>query len=154
MKILEIQSSARQKGSISRLLSQEFLAELKESVSTIEHKQRDVGSQPPSHVDQLWTKANYFEPKERTAEMIAALSESESMIEELFWADYLLLGVPMYNLSVPSTLKAYIDNVVRINRTFSFDPQSYSFQGLLTNKKALIITPAQEILLQVLLWEQ
>ena len=74
--------------------------------------------------------------------MIAALNESENLIEELFWADYLLLGIPMYNFSVPATFKAYIDNIVRINRTFAFDSESYSFTGLVNNKKALIITPS------------
>ena len=63
-------------------------------------------------------------------------------MEELFWADYLLLGIPMYNLSVPSNFKAYIDNIVQINRTFSFNSENDSFKGLLGNKKALIINPS------------
>lgn len=74
--------------------------------------------------------------------MLATLADSEILIEELLWADHLLLGVPMYNFNVPSTLKAYLDNVVRINRTFTFDPTTYTFQGLVTDKKALIITPS------------
>jgi FMN-dependent NADH-azoreductase len=142
MKLLEIQSSARQQGSISRLLSQEFIATWKTYHPAIAHKQRDVGSQPPAHVTELWTKANYLAPEERSSEMIAVLQESENLIEELLWADYLLLGVPMYNFSVPSALKAYLDNIVRINRTFTFDPQSYSFQGMVINKKVLVITPS------------
>ena len=141
MKLLEIQSSARQQGSISRLLSREFVAILKNHHS-IEHKYRDVGKNPPAHVNELWTTANYLPPEQRTAEMVAVLQESENLIAELLWADYLLLGMPMYNLSIPSTLKTYIDNIVRINRTFSFNPEQYSFQGLVTNTKALIITPS------------
>lgn len=74
--------------------------------------------------------------------MIAALQESEKLIEELLWTDRLLLGIPMYNFSVPSTFKAYVDNIVRINRTFSFDRQNYTFQGLVTGTKALVITPS------------
>jgi FMN-dependent NADH-azoreductase len=50
--------------------------------------------------------------------------------------------VPMYNFSVPSTLKVYLDNIVRINRTFTFDPTTYTFEGLAKGKKALIITPS------------
>lgn len=142
MKLLEVQSSARQIGSISRLLSQEFIETWKNYHPAIDYKQRNVGSKPPAHVTELWTKANYLEPERRTPEMIAALNESESLIEELFWADYLLLGIPMYNFSVPATFKAYIDNIVRINRTFTFDSESYSFRGLVKNKKALIITPS------------
>ncbi|MEM7591323.1 MAG: NAD(P)H-dependent oxidoreductase [Cyanobacteria bacterium P01_A01_bin.83] len=142
MKLLEIQSSARQQGSISRLLSQEFIETWKNHYPIIEHKQRDVGNKPPAHITELWTKANYLDPEQRTPEMIATLDESENLIEELFQADYLLLGIPMYNFSVPATFKVYIDNIVRINRTFTFEPETHSFQGLLTGKKALIITPS------------
>jgi len=142
MKLLEVQSSARQVGSISRLLSQEFIETWKNHHPAIDYKQRDVGSKPPTHITEIWTKANYLAPEQRTPEMITALNESENLIEELFWADYLLLGIPMYNFSVPATFKAYIDNIVRINRTFSFDSESYSFRGLVNNKKALIITPS------------
>ena len=142
MKLLEIQSSARQQGSISRLLSQEFGEFYQKYYSKLERKQRDVGTNPPAHPTELWTKANYISPEQRTPEMIAALQESQNLIEELFWADRLLLGIPMYNFSVPSTFKAYIDNVVRINQTFTFNRQNYTFQGLVTGKKALIITPS------------
>ena len=140
MKLLAIQSSARQQGSITRLLSQEFIVIYQQNSPTIELKQRDVGIKPPSQITELWTKANYLDPDRRTPEEIESLKESENLIKELFWTDYLLLGVPMYNFSVPATLKAYIDNIVRINRTFTFNPQSNSFQGLVTGKKALIIT--------------
>jgi len=142
MNLLEIQSSARQQGSISRLLSQEFIKAWQTSYSTVQHQKRDVGNYPPPYITELWTKANYLDPQQRSLEMVAVLSESEDLIKELFWADRLVLGVPMYNFSVPATLKAYIDNIVRINRTFTFDPQTHSFQGLVKNKKALIITPS------------
>ena len=142
MKLLEIQSSARQHGSISRQLSQEFVANWKKQYLAIEHKQRDVGTKSPARVDELWTTANYFDPQHRTPKMNSALAESEHLIEELLWSDRLLLGVPMYNLSVPSTFKAYIDNIVRINRTFVFNRQTYSFQGLVKQTKALIVTPS------------
>ena len=142
MKLLEIQASARRNGSISRLLSQEFIEIWQEYNLTIEHKSRDVGFEPPSHINELWTTANYLASKDRTPEMTAVLNESETLISELFWADRLLFGIPMYNFSVPATFKAYIDNIVRINRTFTFDSHTYSFTGLVTGKKALIITPS------------
>lgn len=74
--------------------------------------------------------------------MVATLEGSEHLIEELLWADQLVLGIPMYNFSVPSTFKAYLDNIVRVNRTFSFDSRSHTFTGLTTDKKALVITPS------------
>lgn len=142
MKLLEIQSSVRKEGSVSRRLSDEFIRAWQTNRPNIQHKLRDVGINPPDHPTELWTKANYMPPEERSLEMMTALAESETLIEELLWADYLLMGVPMYNLSVPSSLKAYLDNVIRINRTFTFDPATYTFQGLAKGKKALIITPS------------
>jgi FMN-dependent NADH-azoreductase len=142
MKLLEIQSSVRQEGSISRTLSEEFIQAWQTAHSEIQHKKRDVGINPPAHPTGLWTKANYMPPEERAPEMISILTSSENLIEELLWADCLLLGVPMYNFSVPSTFKAYLDNIVRINRTFTFDPATYTFQGLAKGRKALVITPS------------
>ncbi len=146
MKLLEIQSSVREAGSISRDLSQVFIQAWQQahdaSPSPIEHRKRDVGLTPPAHPTALWTQANYLPPESRSPEMLQALSESETLIEELLWADHLLFGVPMYNFSVPATLKAYIDNVVRINRTFAFDPSNHRYQGLASGRKALIITPS------------
>lgn len=142
MKLLEIQSSVRQEGSVSRSLSDEFVKAWQKVRVGTQHQKRDVGINPPAHPTGLWTKANYTLPADRSPEMTAILADSENLIEELLWADRLLLGVPMYNFSVPSTLKAYLDNVVRINRTFTFDPSAYTFQGLTKGKKALIITPS------------
>jgi FMN-dependent NADH-azoreductase len=142
MKLLEIQSSVREEGSISRCLSEEFIQTWQTIHPGTQHQKRDVGINPPDHPTGLWTKANYSLPEERSQEMISVLTTSENLIEELLWADHLLLGVPMYNFSVPSTLKAYLDNIVRINRTFTFDPVTYTFQGLAKGKKALIITPS------------
>ena len=142
MKLLEIQSSVRQEGSISRFLSQQFLQIWQTTHTHTQHKLRDVGVNPPPHPTELWTTANYLSPEERSPEMVATLATSETLIEELLWADYLLLGVPMYNFSVPSTLKAYLDNVIRINRTIAFDRITQIYHGLVTGKKALIITPS------------
>ncbi|BAZ70838.1 acyl carrier protein phosphodiesterase (plasmid) [Fischerella sp. NIES-4106] len=142
MKLLEIQSSVREVGSISRFLSDEFINTWQTIHSGTQHRRRDVGINPPKHPTELWVKANYTLPEERSPEMISELIHSENLIEEILWADHLLLGVPMYNFSVPSTFKAYLDNIVRINRTFTFDPATYTFQGLAKGRKALIITPS------------
>jgi FMN-dependent NADH-azoreductase len=142
MKLLEIQSSVRLDQSISRALSHEFVQAWQNSHPDTLHKQQDVGIHPPAHPTELWTTANYLPPDSRTPEMETALTASEQLIEEVLWADRLLLGVPMYNFSVPSTLKAYLDNIVRIDRTFTFDPATYTFQGLAKGRKALIITPS------------
>jgi FMN-dependent NADH-azoreductase len=142
MKLLEIQSSVRVERSISRALSREFIRAWQEINPSAKRQLRDVGTHPPAHPTEIWTKANYTDLKDRTPEMIEVLSDSEQMIEELLWADRLLLGVPMYNLSVPSNFKAYLDNVVRVGRTFAFDREKFTLEGLAINKKALVITPS------------
>lgn len=142
MKLLEIQSSVRIEGSVSRALSREFIQAWQSVNSGTQHRLRDVGTFPPAHPTELWTKANYTPSQDRTPEMMEVLASSEKLVEELLWADRLLLGVPMYNFSVPSTFKAYLDNIVRVGRTFAFDSTNFAFQGLVTHVKALIITPS------------
>jgi FMN-dependent NADH-azoreductase len=142
MKLLEVQASVRLEKSISRILSYEFIQIWQTFHPDGQYQQRDVGTHPPAHPTELWTTANYHPSDSRTPDMDKALAESDKLIEELFWADRLLLGVPMYNFSVPSTFKAYLDNIVRVNRTFAFDPASFAFEGLMTDKKALVITPS------------
>jgi FMN-dependent NADH-azoreductase len=142
MKLLSVQSSVRLEHSISRTLSLEFAQAWQKFHPDGEHRLRDVGKNPPAHPTELWAAANYTLPDNRIQDMKAALTESEQLIEELLWADRLLLGVPMYNFSVPSTFKAYVDNIVRVNRTFRFDPTNFTFEGLVNEKKALVITPS------------
>jgi FMN-dependent NADH-azoreductase len=142
MKLLEVQSSVRKERSISRSLSHEFVQAWQTARSNAQYKVRDVGTNPPAHPTELWTKANYTPASARTPEMLEVLSNSEQLIEELLWADRLLLGVPMYNLNVPSNFKAYLDNVVRVGRTFAFERETFTLRGLATGKKALVITPS------------
>lgn len=142
MKLLEVQASVRLEQSVSRALSQEFIQTWQTFYPAGRHKQRDVGMNPPAHPTELWTTANYISPDGRTPEMETVLTESEQLIEEVLWADRIVFGVPMYNFSVPSTFKAYVDNIVRVNRTFTFDPANFTFQGLVNHKKALVITPS------------
>lgn len=139
MNLLEIQSSVRLEKSISRALSSEFIHAWKTTNHDAQHKLHDVGTNPPSHPTEIWTTANYTRPEARSLEMVTALADSEQLIEELLWAERLLLGLPMYNFSVPSNFKAYLDNVVRVGRTFTFDSTTFTFQGLATHKKALVI---------------
>ncbi|MFE3188443.1 FMN-dependent NADH-azoreductase [Nocardia sp. NPDC059240] len=78
---------------------------------------RDLAANPASHISAAAQHAGYLSPEEHTVEQAAAFAERKELIEELEAADAVLIGAPMYNLSVPSTLKAWIDNVVLIGRT-------------------------------------
>ncbi|QCI63961.1 FMN-dependent NADH-azoreductase [Phreatobacter stygius] len=82
---------------------------------------RDLSREPPSPVTAEWIAAAFTPPERRDAGMNAYLAESDRLIEELRRADLVVIGVPMYNFGVPATLKAWIDNVVRVGATFGFD---------------------------------
>ena len=142
MKILEIDCSVREAGSVSRQLTAEFIARLKARHPDLEHQTRDVGLNPPPHPTAAFTWANYTPPAERTAEMQSVLAPSDELIEELAAAECIVLGCPIYNFTVPSGSKAYIDSVVRTGRTFAFDPQTFAFTPLLSGQKAVVISPS------------
>lgn len=82
---------------------------------------RDLSREPPSAVTAEWIDAAFTPPERRDASMSAYLAESDRLIEELRQADFVVIGMPMYNFGIPATLKAWIDNVVRVGATFGFD---------------------------------
>ncbi len=81
---------------------------------------RDLGSNPVPHLDAATFRAFTTPEDVRTPEQRSAARYSESLIEELAEADALVFGVPMYNLGVPSTLRAYFDQVARAGITFRY----------------------------------
>ncbi len=138
-KILHLDSSARSAGSYSRNLSLQFVESWQQFNPDSEVIYRDLAQDKIPHVDELWVEAYEARPDDRTPEMKAAIALSDRLIDELFAADYYVFGVPMYNLTIPSVLKAYLDQVIRRDRIFTFD-ETGKPQGLLKGKKALIIT--------------
>lgn len=142
MKVLEIDCSVREAGSVSRQLTAEFIARLKGRYPDLDHHTRDVGLNPPQHPTAAFMWANYTPPNERTAEMESVLAASDELIEELAAADGIVLGCPIYNFTVPSSFKAYVDSIVRTGRTFAFDPQTFTFSPLLSGQKAVVISPS------------
>ncbi|WP_137163980.1 FMN-dependent NADH-azoreductase [Pseudomonas asiatica] len=130
-KILHIDASARPGlgglpphgayGSYSRRLSQHFVAHWLSRQPQAHIKYRDVGANPPAPVSHAWIEAA-FAPGELDERQRQALAESDTLIDELFWADVLVLGVPMYNFGMPANFKAWVDNIVRIRRTVLIDP--------------------------------
>lgn len=82
---------------------------------------RDVGARPPAPVDGRWIHAAFTPRELREDWMHEALAESDALIDELIASDLVVAGVPMYNFGMPAQVKAWIDNVVRVGRTFGFD---------------------------------
>lgn len=77
---------------------------------------RDLNANPVPHLSTFAASAGYADPAEHSPEQAAAFAERLKLIEELESADAVLIGAPMYNLTVPSTLKAWLDQVVLLGR--------------------------------------
>lgn len=126
--ILQIDSSARtgdssthRFGSHTRRLSNRFAARWRAARPEDRILHRDVGQTPPAPVDGAWIHAAFTPPEQRADWMRQALAESDMLVDELLAADVIVAGAPMYNFGVPAQFKAYIDNIVRVGRTFGFD---------------------------------
>ncbi|OIK02764.1 FMN-dependent NADH-azoreductase [Streptomyces monashensis] len=78
---------------------------------------RDLNAQPVAHITAASHTAGFVDPAAHTPEQAAAFAERVRLIEELEQADAVLIGAPMYNFSIPSTLKAWLDNVILMGRT-------------------------------------
>jgi len=133
--ILHLDASARGAASHSRQISGEFVQAWLQAHpgDTITH--RDLGHQAIPHVSEEFIGAMYTPAESRTPAQVEALKLSDELIGELQAADVYVFGIPMYNFSVPSVFKAYIDRIARVGVTFS-----PSYEGLLKNKKVIFVT--------------
>ncbi|MDD3353536.1 FMN-dependent NADH-azoreductase [Zoogloea sp.] len=98
---------------------------------------RDLAAEPVPHLDAARFTAFLTPAEERSAEQAAVVAFSDALIEELRQADEIIIGVPMYNFGIPSTLKAWIDHVARAGVTFRYTATGP--EGLLKGKKAVIL---------------
>ncbi|MBD2079892.1 NAD(P)H-dependent oxidoreductase [Leptolyngbya sp. FACHB-17] len=140
MQLLEIQSSVRQDRSASRTLASKFIYQWRSLHPNAQYQLRDIGQQTPALITSDWVIANLTPSENQTDETKALLVESDTLIAELFNSDRIVLGVPMYNFGIPAHLKAYFDNVIRVGCTVLYNRDTTTFNGLLTGKKALIIS--------------
>lgn len=139
MRILHVDSSPRGSRSISRRLTQSFIDAWKQVDSAIAVTHRDLGRHPVPFVDEAWIAAASTSPDVMSPIQEAALAISNTLIDELLAADFWLFGIPMYNYSVPASFKAYIDQIVRVRRTFIVNDAG-RYEGLVHHKKAVVIT--------------
>jgi FMN-dependent NADH-azoreductase len=134
--LLRIDASARHDGSHSRRLG-----DLVESAWRARHADgrvllRDLAAEPLPHIGAATITGYYTPTNELTPELHAATALSDRLIAELQSAHTLLIATPMYNFSVPSALKAWVDQVVRIGHTFAYE--NGSFRGLVTRPRAVL----------------
>lgn len=136
MKLLQVDSSARD-SSVSRRLTARFAEEWKKNHPHGRVIHRDLASTKLPLITDDWG-ATYLEGAKLTAAQRSYLSTSDELIEELQAADTVVIGAPMYNFSISSPLKAWIDQIVRLGKTVAYGPSGP--QGLLAGKKVVVIT--------------
>ena len=98
-------------------------------------KIRDLSTDLPS-IDHEWVTANFAEQPSRTNEQKTRLTLSDELINEITWADILIIASPIYNFSVPSALKSWIDKICRAGLTFNYTETGPV--GLLRDKRAVL----------------
>ena len=135
MKLLHIDSSILGPGSVSRELSAAIVKALKKAVPGLDVTARDLGANPLSHIDGALLAAGAansdVDPKTG-----AAAAESARALDEFLAADIVVIGAPMYNFTIPSQLKSWIDRILIAGKTFRYTANGP--EGLAGDKKVLI----------------
>lgn len=141
MKVLHIDTSALGAASASRQLSAAAVQVLHDTNADVQVTYRDLAETPPAHLSAGLLQALRPQPgaqPQHGPEVAGELHLTETFISEFLKADVVVLGAPMYNFSVPSPLKAWIDRVAQAGRTFRYTEKGPV--GLAGGKKVLIIS--------------
>ena len=136
LKVLQLSSSGRQDGSVTRQLSEDLLNALETRHEAIDVSHRDLANGLP-FIDAAWIEANFTADDDRTQEHRQSLAYSDELVAELIDTDVLLIGVPIYNFSIAASLKAWIDMITRARLTFRYTENGPV--GLLSGKKAYLV---------------
>src|SRR6266849_4501147 len=128
--LLQIRSSIFSNDGQSGRLAERFVARWRASNPGGKVIVRDLARDPVPHLDAARFGAFLAKPETRTSEQQAVVDYSDALIAELREADTIVLGLPMYNFNVPSTLRAYFDHVARVGVTFKYSDKGPV--GLLT----------------------
>ena len=136
--LLRIDASSRNDASQSRALGDAFESAWRQSNPKLTVVHRDLVAHPVGHISEV-TITGFYTPEEALDDTLReATAMSDALIGEVNGADTILIATPMYNFSIPSALKAWIDQIVRINKTFAYD--GTSFAGLVEAKRVVVVS--------------
>lgn len=138
--LLHIDSSPRGVRSHSRRLTAKFVEAWLRANAGGRVIHRDLGAAPAPMVSEEWIVAAFTDPAGHSAAQRAAIAVSNELVDELLAADELVIGAPMYNFNVSASLKAWIDQVVRVGRTVEYP----SYAGMAKGKKVTVISTRGE----------
>lgn len=135
--ILHIDSSVRSSGSLTRQLGGEFIAKLQAAHPAARVVTRDLAASPVPHLTEQVIGAFFTPAEQRSAAQAQAVQTSDTLVDELLAADTIVIGAPMYNFSITSGLKAWIDHIARAGRTFKYGANGP--EGLVSGKKVYVL---------------
>ncbi len=135
-KILHVISSPRGEASNSIKLGNAIIEKLKEQHPETTVTVRDLTKGPFPHLEEAHLNAFFTPVEQHTEENKEAIRHSNEAIKEIFDADILVIDAPMYNFSIPSTLKAWIDHIARAGITFRYTAEGP--EGLIKGKKVYL----------------
>lgn len=136
--VLHIDASASGQNSESAQLSADFVAQWKARHPADQIFRRDIVTQPLPHLDQALLGALFTPQEQRSPEQVQQAARVDELVEEFLTADVLVLGVPMYNFGIPSTLKVWVDHIAQAGRTFRYTEQGP--EGLAGGKQVFILS--------------
>ena len=134
--LLQLNASLFSTGGQSSQLADQFVAAWRANNAGAEVVVRDLANNPLPHLDAERVLSFVAAPEARTPRQQALVAESDALIDEIKRAQIIVLGLPMYNFGIPSTLKAYFDQIARAGVTFRYTVSG--LEGLLGGKKVYI----------------
>jgi FMN-dependent NADH-azoreductase len=135
--ILIIESSPRRAESASRQLTGKLRARLRDLYPDAKLIEHDLAQHPFPHLDQLTVKAISTKDETEAESLKEVLRLSDQLTDEVLSSDLLVIASPMWNFGMPSSLKAWIDHVVRAGKTFRY--AGAGVEGLAQGKKAILV---------------
>ncbi|SKA37144.1 FMN-dependent NADH-azoreductase [Enhydrobacter aerosaccus] len=135
--VLLVEASPRFGTSRSRMAAEKIIGRLADVRPGLDVLRRDLVAEPLMPLDEAFTEAIYLAPPALSAAEREALAQSERLIEELEQSGTLIISTPMHNFTVPAVLKAWIDQVLRLNRTFRSTPSGKV--GLLADRPTYVV---------------
>jgi FMN-dependent NADH-azoreductase len=136
MNILHLDSGLFTEQSVSRQLSTRIIKQLQQQYPDASLVYRDLVAQPINHLDADILMAGNTEKAQRSERQHSELAVTETLLEEVFAADVLVIGAPFYNFSIPTQLKSWVDRIAQAGRTFRYTENGP--EGLLQGKRAII----------------
>jgi FMN-dependent NADH-azoreductase len=140
--VLHIDSSPLGERSVSRKLTARILHALRMKDANTRVIRRDIGADPLPHLNGAVIGAFFTPANTRSPAALEAIRASDQAVDEFLRADVIVIGAPMYNFGIPSSLKAWIDHIVRAGRTFKYGANGRP-ESLIPPGKKLIVASSR-----------